>query len=161
MKKQKKIKNYFSLVELMVVITIIGLLSGIVALNVFKHVAEAKITTTRTSISEYGKAVKFFYMHTGKYPATLSELYVKPEGVKGWKGPYTEKDIQMDSWHNPFVLVVNSGDKNTPFQIYSFGPDGAEGGEDDIYESEESEGGSSSSSSGTGASETPEPTDKN
>jgi len=139
-KMKKKIikRNYFSLVELMVVITIIGLLGGIVAMNVFQNVKEAKIGTTRASIVELVKQVDMYYMSTGKYPSSLNDLVVKPEGVKGWKGPYL-RALSNDAWHNPFAYNVNAGDKTTPYVVYSFGPDGVEGGDDDIFEREDSE----------------------
>lgn len=160
MKKKKLKRNYFSLVELMVVITIIGLLGGIVAMNVFQNVKEAKIGTTRASIVELMKQVDFYYMGTGKYPSSLNDLIVKPEGVKGWKGPYLRGELKPDAWHNPFVYVVNSGDKTNPYKVYSFGPDGVEGGDDDVFDTEEGEGGgapgSAAGSSSVPASDTEE-----
>ena len=152
MQKRKLKRNYFSLVELMVVITIIGLLGGIVALNVFKHVDKAKITATRASIVEYSKAVNFYFMDTGKYPSSLNDLFAKPEGVKGWKGPYTTREIQLDSFKNPYVFTVKPGEGAKPYEIYSFGPNGTEGGDDDIFEFEDAEGGSSPSGSTGGGS---------
>ena len=146
MKKLKLKRNYFSLVELMVVITIIGLLSGIVAINVFKHVLDAKIAATRASITQFSNTADIYFMNTGKYPSALNDLYVKPEGVKGWNGPYMKGEMKMDPWKNPFVCVTNPGDKGNPFEIYSFGPDGAEGGGDDIHESDENPDGQPSSS---------------
>ncbi len=149
MKKKNLKRNYFSLVELMVVITIIGLLGGIVAMNVFQNVKEAKVATTRASIVELMKQVDFYYMGTGKYPSSLNDLVVKPEGVKGWKGPYLKGALSDDAWHNPFVYVVNSGDKTNPYKVYSFGPDGVEGGDDDVFDREDSEaGGATGSASG-------------
>lgn len=141
MKKKSLKKAYFTLVELMVVITIIGLLGGIVGIEVFKKVNLAKIATTRASVVELTKAINFYYMDSGKYPSALNDLYVKPEGVKGWKGPYLTGELKPDAWKNPFQYTTNTGGTGSkPFQIYSYGPDQAEGGDDDIYENEDDNG---------------------
>ena len=145
MKRRNLKKAYFTLVELMVVITIIGLLGGIVGVAVFQKVGQAKIATTRASIGEYSKAINFFFMDTGKYPAALNDLYVKPEGVKGWKGPYITREVQADPWHNPFVYSTSTGSGSKPFQIYSVGPDQVEGGDDDIFEFEDEAAGGGAS----------------
>lgn len=113
----------FSLIELMVVITIIALLSGVVALNLFGAVGEAKRTTAEEHITQYATALDLYKLEKGRYPNELRELTQatkrNPDGFV--------KRIRKDPWENDYVYQrVDRG-----YTLISYGADGAEGGEGD------------------------------
>jgi general secretion pathway protein G len=80
-KDRKQIKGErrsgFTLVELLLVVTILGILAAVVIPSVIGHDEEARIQATRTSIAAIEQSVQVFAMrHNGKLPDTLDELTV-------------------------------------------------------------------------------------
>ena len=125
----------FTMLELMAVIVIIGILAGVVAVNVVGHIEKAKVISTKANLKMLHNAVIQFKMDTGRYPSEdigLYELIEEPTDVTGWnQGGYLETtDLPKDGWRNEFYyqLYPESG---KPFVIISFGADGEEGGEGD------------------------------
>jgi general secretion pathway protein G len=133
-------RHGFTIIEIMAVIVIIGILAGIVAVNVVGYTDKARVTTTKAVLKTLHNAVIQFKLDTGRYPtedAGLQELVEQPTDVTGWsEGGYLETtEIPKDSWKNEFVyeLYPESG---KPFVIISYGADGKEGGESydaDLY----------------------------
>lgn len=142
MKKIKKINRTaaFTLVELMVVIVILGLLGSLVGVNVMKNIKKAKITTAKAQISMLHSAVNEFKLDTGYYPEQIEDLVEEPSGVDGWaEDGYLEGKSQIppDPWK--FEYMYEYPGVYSKFDIYSFGADGKEGGDDedsDIYNSD-------------------------
>ena len=129
----------FTLVEIMVVIVIIGLLAGIVGLNVIGNIAKAKVAQAKSQIKILDEAVLQFKMDTGLYPDTLDDLVARPGDVENWQsGGYLhgKKSIPPDPWNQEYMYEVSSSVDDHPYYIYSFGADGQDGGEGenaDIY----------------------------
>ncbi len=130
----------FTMVELMAVIVIIGLLAGVVAINVIGRIDKARVTATKANLKMLNSAVTQFKIDTGRYPTEelgLNELVEQPTDVRGWcPGGYLETtDIPPDAWGNDFIYrrYPESGKQ---FVIISYGANGEEGGEDydtDLY----------------------------
>jgi len=122
----------FSLIEMLIVLAIISLLIGLVGPRVFKGEKKGKITTARAQIELFGGALDQFRLDTGAYPTTsegLAALITDP-GVEGWDGPYLKKAIPRDPWGQPYVY--RSPGIHGEYDLFSYGPDKAEGGGDDI-----------------------------
>jgi len=134
----------FTLVELMVVIVILGLLAGLVAVNVVGRITQAKINTARAQIKTFEDAVLQYKMDTGQYPPNdygLLALIEPPPGVTGWNkdGYLHTTEIPTDPWGNAYNYWYPSEWPGMKFDIWSWGADGQEGGEDenaDIYNGE-------------------------
>ena len=75
-------------------------------------------------------ALEYFKEHCGRYPTQAEGLavLVKDPLVKGWEGPYVNK-MRPDPWNHSFAYLLSN--KGT-VMIYSYGPDGKYGTEDDI-----------------------------
>ena len=140
--KKNSRKNGFTLVELMVVIVILGLLAGLVSQQVIHYIAKAKVTTTRTQIAIFCSAIKNYKLDTGSYPDNsmgLDALIEEPPDVTGWD-PHGYLDgvvsIPTDPWDGEYNYYY-TGEMSRPFEIWSLGADGQEGGEGedaDIYD---------------------------
>lgn len=119
----------FTLIELLVVMAILGLLVGLIGINVFKHLGESKQKTAAIQISMLGDALDAFNLSVGRYPTTdegLEALYKDP-GIKGWDGPYLRKDVPLDPWGRPYIYRCPP-EHGEYYDLESYGADGQEGG---------------------------------
>ncbi len=128
---QEKLRRQagFTLIELMIVLFILGLLTALVAPRMMGRVGKAKQKTAQTQIQMLATALEMFYLDVGRYPNQeegLKALYERPAGLASWNGPYLEKGVPKDPWGHDYVYKC-PGD-NRPFDIFSYGADGAPGG---------------------------------
>lgn len=128
----------FTLIEVMVVVAILGILATIVMTNVIGKDDQARVTTTRASLSAVAKSLDMYKLDNHKYPTTdegLNALVEKPASAKTWPdGGYLSR-LPEDPWGHPFQYVY-PGSSGRKYDLYSLGADGAEGGEGydaDIY----------------------------
>jgi general secretion pathway protein G len=132
MNDRKRIREAgITLIEMLVVVTIIALFAGLVLLPMMKKVDVAKRTAARTQINGFMTALGTYKLDTGTYPTTeqgLKALRDKPEGVNGWQGPYLQKEVPKDPWKNDYVYKF-PGDHGDEPDIISYGLDGKPGGE--------------------------------
>ena len=115
----------FSIVEILIVVTIIGILS-IGVFSAMTYIRTSKINTTKQMIRVYQTAIDSFHNDTGSYPVTLSDLVDKPADQKiaqRWQGPYIKKVVTQDAFNKEFVYNVTKGGK-TPYELYSWGENG-------------------------------------
>src|SRR3954471_5148988 len=116
----------FTLVEMLVVITIIGLIMGLIGPRVLNYMSESKVKTARIQIQSFGSALDLFYLDAGRYPSTAEGLaaLVRPAGgVAGWAGPYLKGgNVPNDPWTHPYVY--RSPGLHAPYDIVSYGSDG-------------------------------------
>jgi general secretion pathway protein G len=95
----------------------------------------AFLVAAGTDISNISAALQNFSLDCGRFPTTaegLQALMVQPAGLSGWKGPYLEKGVPIDAFGNPYVYRCPGEHNKSTFDLWSFGPDGNEGGGDDI-----------------------------
>ncbi len=111
-------RNGFTLVEVLLVVTILGILSTITVVAVVRHMDKTREGATRATMGAVKTALNAYYMDTGSYAAGLIGL-VEDDGNKGWKGPYVEK-MPVDGWGEPFRYQVLSADK---YELRSGGRD--------------------------------------
>lgn len=131
MKKQKRFtQSHFTLTELMVVIVILVMLTSFAAPMVFKHIRNARITTAKTQIKLLEQALTDYKLDTGNFPDGTDGLQMLVENVSDvekWDGPYIKPAVPKDPWGNDYVYVFPG--EHGEFDLYSYGADGAEGGE--------------------------------
>jgi general secretion pathway protein G len=123
----------FTLLELLVVILIIGLLTGIVGPRFFGQISKSEITTARAQMDAIDKAIQAYRMDTGRYPSTaqgLKALYEAPGDEPRWRGPYLQAAVPLDPWGMAYQYrsPASSGKE---YELVSFGRDRALGGAGD------------------------------
>jgi general secretion pathway protein G len=120
----------FTLVEMLVVLTIIGLIVGLVGPRVLNYLGESKVKTAKIQIESLSSALDLYYADVGRYPSTsegLAALTQQPGGIQGWNGPYLRGGaVPRDPWGNPYAYRA-PGDHGA-FDIVSHGARGPEGG---------------------------------
>jgi general secretion pathway protein G len=124
----------FTLVEMLVVLTIIGLIMGLIGPRVLGYLAESRVKAARLQIESFSSSLDLFHLDTGRYPTTaegLDALAQRPADVAIWNGPYVKGGrVPLDPWGHPYQYR-SPGDQDQPYEIVSFGSDGREGGTGD------------------------------
>jgi len=103
----------FSLVEMMVVVSIIGILTAI-AVPKFNDIQrksrESALRTResalRTDLQVYRSAIYVFYSDTGLYPSTLSDLAARTAPSTGLNANGATRNLVDTSWRGPYVEAV-------------------------------------------------------
>jgi general secretion pathway protein G len=120
----------FTLVEILVVITIIGLIMAIVGPRVLNYLGESKVKAAKIQIESFSSALDLYYLDMGRYPGSsdgLVALVQRPGNAQEWNGPYLKGGVvPNDPWGHPYVY--RSPVEHAPYEIISFGSDGQEGG---------------------------------
>lgn len=120
----------FTLIEMLVVITIIGLIMALVAPRVLNYLGESKVKAARIQIASLGSALDLFFLDEGRYPTTgegLAALVERNGSETAWNGPYLKGTIvPADPWGHPYVYRAPG--EHGPYDITSYGSDGQEGG---------------------------------
>lgn len=131
--RRKRGEEGFTLVELMVVIVIIGLLTTIVAINVLPSGDKARVEKAKADIAVLEQGIEMYRLDMLGYPATgdgLQSLVSPPASVaqpdRYRRGGYVKK-LPEDPWGQTYQYA--SPGEHGPFDIYSYGADGREGGE--------------------------------
>jgi general secretion pathway protein G len=120
----------FTLVEMLVVITIIGLIMGLIGPRVLNYLSESKVKAARIQLQSFASALDLFYLDAGRYPSTaegLAALVKQTPGVAAWNGPYLKGgSVPSDPWNHPYLYRAPG--EHGPYDIVSYGSDGQEGG---------------------------------
>jgi len=120
----------FTLLELLVVIMIIGMLTGIVAPRFLSQISKSEITTARAQIESLDKSVQSFRIDMGRYPSqteSLQVLITNPTSDPRWRGPYLKSAIPLDPWGSAYQYAYPST-RGKDYDIFSYGKDKTLGG---------------------------------
>ena len=126
----RQLQRGFTLVELLVVITIIGLIMGLVGPRVLNYLTESKAKAAKIQIESLSSALDLYFLDVGRYPTTsegLGALVKRPGSTTAWNGPYLKGGlVPADPWGNAYVY--RSPGEHGSYDIISYASDGVEGG---------------------------------
>jgi general secretion pathway protein G len=121
-----------TLIEILVVLVLLAVITGIVAGNFIGKGEKAKADAAKIEIGQIGQTLDLYKLEIGRYPTTqegLQALIGAPAGVANWNGPYWKKNtVPKDPWGNEYKYT-SPGASGVPYDIVSYGADGKEGGE--------------------------------
>lgn len=126
----------FSLIEVMVVILIIGLMTAIIAPNILGNTEEAKLKKAAVDIQQLEGALEMYKLRTNLWPSTdqgLEALVTEPTIEPLPRNYPTDgfiKRLPQDPWGNDYQLL-SPGELGS-IDLFSNGPDGEPGTDDDI-----------------------------
>lgn len=120
----------FTLVEMLVVITIIGMIMALVGPRVLNYLSDSRVKAAKIQIQSFASALDLFYLDAGRFPTSsegLGALAHPVSGIASWNGPYLKGgNVPNDPWGNPYVYKQPA--ERAPYEIRSLGADGQEGG---------------------------------
>lgn len=148
----------FTLIEVMIAIAIVLVLIGIVAINVLPKRDQAKIGAAKIGINRLQAALEDFNLVYDRYPSDeegLAVLWDKSALVSELEGDeakwqkFVKSPQPNDPWGRPWGYRAES-EHGADFDLWSNGPDGEEGTEDDVvsWDSESDAGASESTGEG-------------
>lgn len=118
----------FTILEILVVITIIGLLIGLVAPAALRQLGGARVSVAKQSIERLSTVLDLYNLDMGSYPSTeqgLVALVRKPSGTSNWNGPYLKGDaIPLDPWSHPYTYRSPSERPGHDYDLCSNGASG-------------------------------------
>lgn len=127
-----KSRSGFSLLEILVVLSIIALIAAVVGPRLYAQLDKSKSQTARLQIRSLEAALETMRLDIGRLPTDDEGLTLlvngDPAQVAGWAGPYLDKALPNDPWARPFVYVAPTEGGENRARVISYGADGQEGG---------------------------------
>ena len=124
-------RRAFTLVEMLLVVTIIGILAALVIPKIVGRSEQALVTAAHADLSSIKTALEAFEVDNGYYPKSIQDLVLAPNTAKNWHGPYLEK-VPQDPWGNNYVYYFPGKHNSGSYDLLSIGPDSKEGTDDDV-----------------------------
>jgi general secretion pathway protein G len=124
----------FTLMEVLLVLVILVVLASM-AVNIFWGTQEkADRNAAATQVGFYARAIDRYRLDMRQFPSSLQELIAKPSDAtlaNRWGGPYMDK-IARDPWDREYRYAAPGKHNTESFDVWSLGPDGQDGSDDDI-----------------------------
>lgn len=121
-----------SMIEIMIVISLIGGIMTLIVRNVMQSRENALKDQVKIKFGMLAQDLQKYRLDNNRYPTSdqgLNAMITNPGGdVKNWRGPYTEENKIVDEWGS---AIKYESDGRT-ISMRSYGPDQAEGTEDDL-----------------------------
>jgi general secretion pathway protein G len=133
--QHRRRRRGFTLMEVLLVLAILVILGSMVGFFIAGMQKGAYQDLARSQIAMFENQLDVYRLHVGSYPNTnqgLQALRNAPADLPNparWRGPYSQKDIPMDPWGNYYQYELIGPEQ---FRIWSMGPDGVSGTEDDV-----------------------------
>jgi general secretion pathway protein G len=130
-RNRKQSQAGVTLIEMLVVVTIIGLFIALVGPRLWQNVDKAKITKAKADIEGLMGALGTYKLDNGNFPTTeqgLASLRAKPGDAPQWNGPYLDKELAKDPWGHDYIYKFPGEHGDLP-DIICLGADGQPAGE--------------------------------
>ena len=137
--KRRRNRKGFTLLEILLVVGLLALLAAFAIPNLVGQAEKAKLKMAESAIGSAGpiaSQIRMYKFNVGSYPEELKFLVEKPSDddiAEKWEGPYIEDPKGLkDPWSNDYQYDAEGKHNEGGFDLWSNGPDGTEGTEDDI-----------------------------
>ena len=132
-------RSAFTLIEVLMVVAILVMLAAGAVVTYNTLFKGAQKDTTTTEVNKVKNLVETFNVKMKRYPSAdkgLQELITAPEDEKEaaiWKnfGPLLQ-EMPKDAWGHELKYELTDKEGSPTFRVYSCGPNGIEGDDDDL-----------------------------
>jgi general secretion pathway protein G len=137
MQHTRRARSGFTLIEIMAVVLIIGLLTGIVGIQIFQQVDKGRVAAAQTQISNLVGVLELYRMDNGRFPTTEQGLValvqapsLEPVPRNYQPGGYLPGGkVPLDPWGEPYQYAAPGEHNVHSFDLWSLGADNLPGGE--------------------------------
>ncbi len=135
----RRVSRGFTLIEVMIVLAIVLALGAIVSVAVLSRRDQANVNLTKTDLNTLKAGLKWFRFEYNRYPTDEEGLAVlwssetlDPElDESKWKSQL-EEPLPKDRWGREWMYMQQSEKDPARYSLWSVGPDGEDGTEDDL-----------------------------
>ena len=137
-RRQRQRRGGFTLMEVLLVLVILVVLASLAVTAYGPIQRNAFIKNARLMISTLEGNLDRYRLDMLEYPSTaqgLDALWASPSDLRNphkWSGPYLKKQVPLDPWDNPYQYQYPGTHDDYLPDVWSFGPDGIDGTDDDI-----------------------------
>lgn len=128
-RRKRRPARGMTLIEIMVVITLLGLIAAAVGVAAMNMLEKGQLETARTQAMEIAKALDTYKVMFGRYPNNSEGLNVLVNPPAG--KPVMER-LPKDPWGGDYIFTIPGVKNPNKFDVRSNGPDRTEGGGDDV-----------------------------
>ncbi len=129
--RSHRARRAMTLVEVLAVVVILGLLAATLATGFASGIAKGRREIARTAIAQVVAKLELYKLQHHTWPDNDEGLLALTEPHASPNDPhYLPADLRTDPWNRHFVYVT-PGPNGHPFEVLSFGADGAPGGDGD------------------------------
>jgi general secretion pathway protein G len=134
--QRKRGSEGFTLLEILIVVTIIGVLMSVLASRFLNRVGDAKVKLASVQVDKISGTIDLYRIDNGSYPTTdqgLDALIAPPNSGppprRYQPGGYAKDKDLLDPWGGPLTYLAPGQVNTSSFDLCSLGPDGQPGGE--------------------------------
>ena len=116
-----------------------ALLLGVAVIKAYGTIrSRAAVAAVRQELDAFQGALHLYRRDIGDFPSTaqgLEALRRPPTGMADasrWAGPYLAEPVPLDPWQRPYQYEYPGNDRQGRAGVWSLGPDGAGGTDDDV-----------------------------
>jgi general secretion pathway protein G len=106
-RREQNPRSAFTLLEVLIVVSIIVILASLGGMYAFRAYEDAKVNEAKVKAISIAKAAEGFRLNNGNYPNDLNELVHPPSGR-----PYLAPDELVDPWGKPYQFDPAGGHNN-------------------------------------------------
>lgn len=122
---RRSVRRGFTLLEIIVVVTIIGLLAAVVAPKLLGNIGKAKTKIAEREVNQIAQEIQIWLADQGM--SRLSDDFDLSILAEGDARTLNPEDL-IDPWERSYIVII-PGEKNPDFDVISYGADGEAGGE--------------------------------
>jgi general secretion pathway protein G len=130
---RRRRRQGFTLIEVLLVLAIIVIIASLAVTNIFTGYEAGRIRAARAQLQEIQTALDLYRTEWNDYPPSL-EVLCQPATTRDGRalGDAWLKRFPTDPWNHPYGYQWPGQNRPGRPDIWSCGPDGISGNEDDI-----------------------------
>ncbi len=125
----------FTLMELLLVLMILVVLASMAVTTFSGTQEEALKNAAKGQVGIFKSAVNLYKFELKDYPSSLDDLVKRPGDSRvadRWHAFLDTSDVPLDPWDREYRFAAPGKHNTETFDVWSVGPDGQDGSDDDI-----------------------------